>query len=89
MVDSLKAVVAVKGFVDISDTSAAVVVELDVLGVGSAATVMASVDMDEGFVVVEVFIPSDTTVVESVAEIEGSTTVVETVCGLERVSDTL
>lgn len=96
-------VVVGEGSVDISKTSAAAVVELVVLEVGSAAMAMGPVVKVDGSVAVEVCITSDTTVVDSVAEVEGSAAVVETVVGsttvagaigpnvveLERISDTL
>ena len=66
-------VVVGDGSVDISDTSAAAVglVELDVFGVGSAAMSVGPVVKGKGFVAVEVYLTSDTTVVDSVANIDG------------------
>lgn len=74
-------VVVGEGSVDISDTSAAAVglVELLVLGVGSAAMSVWPVDKGEGFVAVVVCLTSDTTGVDSVANLNGSVAVVETV----------
>ena len=70
-------VVVGEGSIDISKTSAAAVVELVVLGVGSAAMAMGPVVKGDGSVAVEVCITSDTTVVDSVAEVEGSAAVVD------------